>query len=116
MIYNPNKNKKLYYSIKEVAKMFDINESTIRYWEKVIPFLTPKTTGPARIRQYQEKDIEQIRLIYNLVKVGDLKLSAVNKIMKYNRKGAVDKSDVLEALIRIKTELQTLKKQLDYLQ
>ena len=112
----PSKNKKLYYSIKEVAEMFDINESTIRYWEKAIPFLKPKTTEPAKIRQYQEKDIEQIRLIYYLVKVGDLKLSAVNKIMKYNRKGAVTKSDILESLMRIKTELQTMKKQMDYLQ
>lgn len=112
----PSKNKKLYYSIKEVAEMFDINESTIRYWEKVIPFLKPQTTGTGGIRQYQEKDIEQIRLIYNLVKVGDLKLSAVRKMMKYNRKGAVKKSDALESLMRMKTELQTLKKQMDYLQ
>ena len=111
----PSKNKKLYYSIKEVAEMFDINESTIRYWEKAIPFLNPQTTGTGKIRQYQEKDIEQIRLIYNLVKVGDFKLSAVRKMMKYNRKGAVKKSDALESLIRIKTELQTLKKQMDYL-
>jgi DNA-binding transcriptional MerR regulator len=116
MKQNPRNNKKLYYSIKEVAEMFDVNESTLRYWEKAIPYLKPKTTKSAGIRQYQEKDIEQIRLIYNLVKVGDLKLAAVKRIMMYNRKGAVNKSDVLESLMRIKTELQTLKKQMDYLQ
>lgn len=81
MAVNLNKNKKLYYSIKEVAEMFELNESTLRYWEKIIPFLKPKTTGKAKTRQYQEKDIEQIRLIYNLVKVGDLKLVAVKKMM-----------------------------------
>ena len=96
--------------------MFDVNESTLRYWEKAIPYLKPKTTKSAGVRQYQEKDIEQIRLIYNLVKVGDLKLAAVKRIMMYNRKGAVNKSDVLESLMRIRTELQTLKKQMDYLQ
>ena len=69
MALNLNKNLKLYYSIKEVGEMFGLNESTLRYWEQEFPFLKPKTTGAAKIRQYQEKDIEQIRLIHNLVKV-----------------------------------------------
>lgn len=116
MVQNLNRNKKLYYSIKEVAEMFDIKESTLRYWEKQIPYLKPKTTGKSMIRQYQEKDIEQIRLIYNLVKLGDLKLVAVKKMMMYNRKGAAKKSILLESLEFVKRELVTLKKQLDYLQ
>ena len=57
MALNLNKNLKLYYSIKEVAEMFDLPESTLRYWEQEFPFLKPKTSGPAKIRQYQEKDI-----------------------------------------------------------
>ena len=116
MVQNLNRNKKLYYSIKEVAEMFDIKESTLRYWEKQIPYLKPKTTGKSMIRQYQEKDIEQIRMIYNLVKLGDLKLVAVKKMMMYNRKGAAKKSILLESLEFVKRELVTLKKQLDYLQ
>ena len=112
----PSKNKKLYYSIKEVAEIFDINESTIRYWEKVIPFLKPQTTGTGGIRQYQEKDIEQIRVIHNLVKVRGFKLAAAKKILNQNRKGADKKADVLEALIGVRSELQALKKQLDFLQ
>ena len=116
MIHNPNKNKKLYYSIKEVAEMFDINVSTLRYWEKVIPFLKPKTTEPARIRQYQEKDIEQIRLIHNLVKVRGFKLAAAKKIINSNRDGANRKAEVMTRLIDIRTELLALKKQMDYLE
>ena len=91
MALNLNKNLKLYYSIKEVAEMFDLPESTLRYWEQEFPFLKPKTSGPAKIRQYQEKDIEQIRLIHNT-------------------------ADILYALLAVRTELQTLKKQLDTLQ
>ena len=79
MALNLNKNLKLYYSIKEVAEMFELNESTLRYWEQEFPFLKPKTTGPAKVRQYQEKDIEQIRLIHNLVKVRGFKLAAARK-------------------------------------
>ena len=116
MALNLNKNLKLYYSIKEVAEMFELNESTLRYWEQEFPSLKPKTTGPAKVRQYQEKDIEQIRLIHNLVKVRGFKLSAARKILTRNRKGADKKADVLESLMNVKMELQALKKQLDYLQ
>ena len=44
MALNENKNLKLYYSIKEVAAMFDVSESLLRFWEKEIPTLKPKTT------------------------------------------------------------------------
>ena len=113
MALNTNKNLKLYYTISEVAKMFDLNESTLRYWEQEFPFIKPKTTGPAKIRQYQDKDIEQIRVIHNLVKVRGFKLAAAKKILLQNRKGADKKADVLETLLGVCTELQALKKQLD---
>ncbi len=116
MALNLNKNLKLYYSIKEVAEMFGLNESTLRYWEQEFPHLKPKTSGPAKVRQYQEKDIEQIRLIYNLVKVRGFKIAAAKKMIHANRKGADMKAEVLGSLIDIRTELQALKKQLDYLQ
>ncbi len=116
MALNLNKNLKLYYSIKEVAEMFQLNESTLRYWEQEFPFLKPKTNGSAKIRQYQEKDIEQIRLIHNLVKVRGFKLAAARKILTENKKGADMKADVLEKLIDIRTELQALKRQIDSLQ
>ena len=60
MALNPDKPRKLYYSIKEVAQMLDVNESLLRYWETEFPHLKPKTTGN-RVRQYTEKDIEQIK-------------------------------------------------------
>ena len=116
MALNLNKNLKLYYSIKEVAQMFGVNESTLRYWETEFPLLKPKTTGPAKVRQYQEKDIEQIRLIHNLVKVRGFKLAAAKKIINSNRDGADRKAEVLTRLMDIRSELQALKQQMDYLQ
>jgi DNA-binding transcriptional MerR regulator len=116
MALNLNKNLKLYYSIKEVAQMFGVNESTLRFWEQEFPYLKPKTSGPAKIRQYQEKDIEQIRLIHNLVKVRGFKLAAAKKIINSNRDGAERKAEVLTRLIDIRSELQALKKQMDFLQ
>ena len=116
MALNEYKPQKLYYSIKEVAKMFGLNGSTLRYWETEFPFLKPKTSGPAKVRQYQEKDIEQIKLIYNLVKVRGFKLAAAKKIINSNRDGADKTADVLTRLISVRDELQALKRQLDYLQ
>jgi DNA-binding transcriptional MerR regulator len=115
MALNLDKNLKRYYSIREVADMFGLNERTLRYWEQEFPYLKPKTSGPAKIRQYQEKDIEQIKLIHNLVKVRGFKLAAAKKIINSNRDGADRKAEVLTRLIDIRADLQALKKQMDYL-
>ena len=111
MALNLNKNLKLYYSIKEVAKMFDVNESLLRYWETEFPLLKPKTNANS-VRQYTEKDIEEIKLIYNLVKVRGFKIAAARKILNENRTGADKKADVLDKLIGVRDELVLLKQQL----
>ena len=116
MALNLDKNLKRYFSIREVAEMFGLNESTLRYWEQEFPYLKPKTSGPAKIRQYQEKDIEQIRLIHNLVKVRGFKLAAAKKIINNNRQGADKTADVLSRLIGVRNELQALRRQMDFLQ
>ncbi len=110
MALNLNKNLKLYYSIGEVAKMFDIRESTLRFWEKEFPYLKPQVKGPSLVRQYTEKDIEQIRLIHNLVKVRGFKLAAAKKMINANRKGVDKTAEVLERLMAIKEELTVLQK------
>lgn len=116
MALNLNKNLKLYYSISEVAKMFGLNESTLRYWEQEFPFLKPKTQSGSKVRQYQEKDIEHIKLIHNLVKVRGFKIAAAKKIIFQNRDGADKRAEVLTRLIDVRAELQALRKQLDALQ
>ncbi len=113
MALNLNKNLKVYYSIREVAEMFGINESTLRYWETEFPTLKPKTTGPARVRQYRQTDIDQLRVIHNLVKVRGFKIAAARKIFNANRQGTVDRADVISRLVAVRTELQELKKQMD---
>ncbi|MBS7283937.1 MAG: MerR family transcriptional regulator [Prevotella sp.] len=112
MVLNLNKNLKLYYSIGEVAEMFQLNESTLRYWEQEFPFLRPKTKGPSKVRQYSEKDIEQIKLIHNLVKVRGFKLAAAKKIINANRDGADKTADVLTRLTEVRDMLMSIRKQL----
>ncbi len=113
MALNENKNIKLYYSIKEVAEMLGVNESLLRYWEKEFPHLRPKTVSATKVRQYTAKDIEQLKVIYNLVKVRGFKLAAARKYMNGNRQGAERSSDVLATLTSVRDELKELKRQLD---
>ena len=115
MALNTNKNLKLYYSIKEVAEMVGVSESNLRFWEREIPQLRPKTTANG-LRQYTEQDIENVRTVYNLVKVRGFKLAAAKKIINSNRDGADKTADVLSRLISVRNELQALKQQMDYLQ
>jgi DNA-binding transcriptional MerR regulator len=115
MALNEYKSQKRYYTIKEVAEKFQLNESTLRYWETEFPFLKPKTMGASKVRQYQEKDIDQIRLIHNLVKVRGFKLAAAKNIINNNRQGADKTADVLSRLIAVRDELQELKRKIDSL-
>ena len=96
--------------------MFGVNESTLRYWETEFPYLKPKTSGPNKVRQYSEKDIEQVKLIHNLVKVRGFKLAAAKKMINANRDGADRRAEVLDRLIGVRDDLQALKRQLDGLQ
>ncbi|MBQ2403340.1 MAG: MerR family transcriptional regulator [Prevotella sp.] len=115
MTLKQNKNLKLYYSIKEVAQMFNVSESLLRYWETEFPTLRPKTT-PNKVRQYSEADIKQVRNIHNLLKVRGFKIAAARKMINKNPT-TVDKSaDILNTLISVRDELKDLKKQLDSLQ
>lgn len=108
------KTKKVYYTIKEVAAMFSVKESLLRYWETEFPHLKPQTGGN-KVRQYTQKDIDRISVIYNLVKVRGFKLSAARKMLNENREGAEQSAKVLETLIAVRDELTDLKHQLDRL-
>ena len=113
MALTQNKNLKLYHSIKEVAGMIGVNESLLRYWEKEFPHLRPKTVSSTGVRQYTEKDIEQVKLIYNLVKVRGFKLSAARKDLNENRGGVDRSNEVLETLMALRDQLKDLKKHLE---
>ncbi|EFB93193.1 MAG: MerR family transcriptional regulator [Prevotella bivia] len=104
--------RKLYYSIKEVAQQLNVSESLLRYWETEFPHLRPKTTGN-RVRQYTEKDIDQIKVIYNLVKVRGFKIAAARKFLNENRTGAEKSQQIMETLTSVRDQLKELKRKLE---
>ncbi|MEQ2794264.1 MerR family transcriptional regulator [Phocaeicola massiliensis] len=114
MAYNPNKELKLYYSIGEVAKMFNVNESLLRFWEKEFPFITPKKAG-GNVRQYRKEDIENIRLVYHLVKEKGLTLQGAKQKLKVSKDTSIHTTEIIDRLLLVREELASMRKELDYL-
>ena len=114
MALNWNKELKQYYSIAEVGEMFNIPVTMLRYWEKEFPTIRPKKGGN-NVRMYSADDIEEIRLVYDLVKVRNMKLAAARELIHRNREGAKNSSDLLERLTNVRAELVSIKKELDAL-
>ena len=57
--------------------------------------------------------MEQIKLIYNLVKVRGFKIAAAKKMLSANRSGVEKTAVVLEKLMSVRDELQAMKRHLD---
>ncbi len=112
MPYKPNNDLKLYYSIKEVADQFGVNESLLRYWEQEFPQLKPHKS-PKGNRQYTKEDIDEIRLIYHLVKEKGLTLEGAKKKIADNKSDVIDKLGLINRLKSIKKEILDIKKELD---
>lgn len=109
---NTDKELKLYYSISEVARMFDVNESLLRFWEKEFPQLNPKKGGRG-IRQYRKEDIETVKLIYHLVKERGMTLPGARQRMKDNKEATLRNFEIVERLRNIREELVGMKEALD---
>ena len=114
MAYNPEKELKLYYSISEVAKMFDVNESLLRFWEKEFPIIKPKKNAKGT-RQYRKEDIENIRLIYHLVNEKGMTLLGARQKLKDNKEDTIQAIEIIDRLKEIREELLKMKKELDTL-
>ncbi|MDD4590522.1 MAG: MerR family transcriptional regulator [Parabacteroides sp.] len=108
MALNKDKNLKLYYSISEVAQMFNINESTLRFWEKEFDMIHPRKTTKGT-RFYKQEDIDSIRVVFNLVKERGMTLAGARQKLKDNKEGTVRQEEIINRLKQIKEELLSMK-------
>ena len=106
------KQEKILYSIKEVADMFNVNASLLRYWEKEFDFINPYKSDKGT-RQYREEDIKSISLVYNLVKEKGLTLAGAKQKLKKNKESEVHTEDIVNRLKYIRTELLALKDEIE---
>jgi DNA-binding transcriptional MerR regulator len=111
MPYKEKKVEKLYYSIGEVADMFGVNTSLIRFWEKEFDIIKPKKNKKGN-RFFTLQDIENIRLIYHLVKEKGLTLGGAKKKLEENREDTNNNFEVVKTLTEIKSLLLEIRESL----
>jgi len=85
MPYKETDTVKIYYTIGEVSELFNVNASLIRFWEKEFDVLKPKKNKKGN-RLFTADDIDNFKVIFNLVKEQGLTLEGAKKYMKDNRK------------------------------
>ena len=80
---------KLYYSIGEVAEIFNVNTSLIRFWEKEFPQLKPKLRAKGR-RYYTPENVQLLKKIQYLLKDKGLTIKGAKKIIENNKQKQID--------------------------
>ena len=105
------KNTKLYYSIGEVAERFNVSTSLIRFWETEFDILKPKKNSKGD-RRFTQKDIDNLQIIYNLVKERGFTLEGARQEIKRNQEHHQKRFKAIETLKELKAFLEDLKKQL----
>ncbi len=100
---------KLYYSIGEVADMFDVNASLIRFWEKEFTVLKPKKNKKGN-RLFTVKDIRHLENIYDLVKVKGYTLEGAKKeLKKKSREISTSNSSIPDVNLQVMERLEKIK-------
>jgi len=112
MPYKEKKVEKLYYSIGEVAEMFDVNTSLIRFWEKEFDVIKPHKNKKGN-RMFTPKDIENFHLIYHLVKEKGMTLKGAQKKLKENRDDTIHDFEVVSKLKEIRGLLVEVRDNID---
>jgi DNA-binding transcriptional MerR regulator len=112
MPYKEPKVEKLFYSIGEVAQMFNVNTSLIRFWEKEFDIIKPKKNKKGN-RLFTKEDIENFHIIYHLVKERGMTLKGARQKMNDNREDAIHNLEVIQSLHNIRRMLLEIKDEMD---
>ena len=99
---------KLYYSISEISEMFNVSKSLIRFWESEFDLLRPHKNSKGD-RRFTEKNIEQFRTIYHLVKERGFTLEGAKRELKQNKERISMKRKTVESLTKLRNFLDGIK-------
>ena len=102
---------KLYYSIGEVARAFDVNASLIRFWEKEFDIIKPKKNKKGN-RLFTPTDIKNLKIIYHLVKERGYTLEGARIALEEDQ-NLEDEIELVFRLEKIKAEILSLKSYFD---
>ncbi len=99
--------KKSYYSIGDVANMFKVNASLIRYWENEFDILQPKKNAKGD-RHFRPEDVKNLKLIHHLLRERKYTIEGAKEFLK-NNKTAAEKFEMIKSLQKLKSFLLELK-------
>jgi DNA-binding transcriptional MerR regulator len=103
--------KKMFYSIGEVARMFNVNTSLIRFWEGEFDMIRPQKNKKGN-RLFTQKDVDNFHIIFHLVKERGFTLQGAKDKMRGNPNDTVNNAEVVKSLQKVKSFLLELKEQL----
>lgn len=101
MPYKEKEIEKVFYSIGEVAAMFNVNTSLIRFWEKEFDIIKPKKNKKGN-RLFTKSDIDNFHIIYHLVKEKGMTLKGAQKKLKENRDNVESNFEIVSSLKTIR--------------
>tara|TARA_B100000242_G_scaffold277326_1_gene233897 strand:- start:3079 stop:3414 length:336 start_codon:yes stop_codon:yes gene_type:complete len=108
MSLKEKKIKKIYYSIGEVAAMFNVNKSLIRFWEKEFIIIKPKKNKKGN-RYFTENDINNFKIIFHLVKERGYTLDGAKKKLRENKEDTINNVKIVNQLKDIRTQLVAIR-------
>ena len=111
MTLNQKPTEKLFYKISEVAKIFNVNISAIRFWEKEFDILKPKKNKKGN-RLFTPKDIKNMQIIHHLLKERGFTIEGAKKKLKENKKDTINNIEIIEHLKDVRTFLVSLRDKL----
>lgn len=112
MPYKEKEIEKVYYTIGEVAEMFGVSNSLIRFWESEFDVLKPRKNAKGN-RLFTKKDINNLRIIYHLVKEKGYTLEGARKKLKESDPNKLEKQvDIIDKLKSLRAFLEELNRQL----
>ena len=111
MPYKEKEIKKLFYPIGEVAQIFNISVSSIRYWEKEFDILKPKKNKKGN-RMFTKKDVENLKIIYHLTKERGFTLEGAKRKLRENKTDTIDNIEIISHLKNIREFLVEFREEL----
>lgn len=108
---NNKHDERLYYNIGEVAKMFAVNTSLIRFWEKEFDIIKPKRNKKGT-RFFTSKDVDNLHLIYNLLKEKGYTLQGAKEKLRKNPEEVYKNFKMIDTLKKARKFLLDIKKEL----
>jgi len=111
MPYKEKVIEKKYFSIGEVAEMLNVATSLIRFWETEFDIIKPKKNRKGN-RQFTKEDIDNVKLIFHLVKEKGYTLQGAKDLLKTGNDTVKEKVDVIDSLKRIKKFLLEIRSKL----